>query len=507
MKLFFKKLNGIHLVYIIFLLLALNVFFLTKIQPQILNRVIGDIVPTLINKLSSKPACKDCNIILISVDTLGANHLPCYGYDRNTSPNLCKFGQDNIIAKNAFSNSSFTLPSHVSIFTGLYPMKHGVNIPNVDSLDKSIPLLPEVLKKNGYETYFCMTDTDPHLPIDTVYNRGIDKVYVTSELIHWDACIEKLIANNKKGVKTFLFLHTYHIHAPYIPQAAIQQSSFLTHKKITTLPETMDEYLMMKYDDEFFSFFISKLKNDIDGGYWGNKKYRYEVYLRKLQSMRSKKERSTFLDDEKNKELINEYLGAYYIDKTVSIQKQDVARLADLYDTTILEFDNYIGSFFTRIKNEGLWHNTVITVTSDHGEEFMEHENVVGHGANLHDTTTKIPLVMRIPGVTSKVINGLTESVDLFPTLIETVGIRDKIQFQGANIFNKMQKQYAMSDLIYPDFVMRSNRNMKWKLYVRGGGLVTPFALYDIQNDPQESKNLIYQAIPKIKDLLIPFTQ
>lgn len=486
----------------------LDMFFYTKIQPRRLGDIGSEIVSALVHLFDSKPTCKDCNIILISVDTLGANHLPCYGYGRNTSPVLCKFAQDNILAKNMFSNSSFTLPSHVSIFTGLYPMKHRVNIPNVDSLDKNIPLLPEVLKKNGYETYFCMTDTDPHLPIQSVYNRGIDKIYKTSELINWSACIKKLIANNRKNKKTFIFLHTYNVHAPYIPKKNIQDSPFLTHRKIPSFPENMEAYLAMKYNKDFFPFLKDKLHKDISSGYWGNKTKKYESYFIAIGEVRSDKDRLSFLNNKRNFDLINEYLGTYYINKTNSVSKQQVNRLIDLYDTTIFELDSYMETLFTRIKEGGLWNNTVIAITSDHGEEFMEHQNIVGHGANLYDTVTKVPLMMRVPGIKKRLIDRITESVDIFPTLIEMVGIKTTIRFQGQDIFSAEKKDYAMSDLIYPDWVIRSSRNNEWKLYVKQEKeSIVPYALYHTLKDPNENSNVIYRPDAAADRLLIPFSR
>jgi len=81
------------------------------------------------SKIINQPYCKGCNVILISLDTLSANHLPCYGYERNTAPNLCKFGRENIMFKNAFSNAPWTLPSNVSIFTGL--LQVNIKLPNL----------------------------------------------------------------------------------------------------------------------------------------------------------------------------------------------------------------------------------------------------------------------------------------------------------------------------------------------------------------------------------------
>ena len=120
------------------------------------------------------PLCKDCNIVWISLDTLSAKHLPCYGYPRNTAPNLCKFAQENIRFANAYSNSFWTLPSSVSEFTGLYPETHKVITYN-DVLNGNTPFLPQILQKNGYTTLFGVPLENPAIPVKNALNRGIDK--------------------------------------------------------------------------------------------------------------------------------------------------------------------------------------------------------------------------------------------------------------------------------------------------------------------------------------------
>src|SRR3989344_4435924 len=80
----------------------------------------------IFNKLNVDLECKDCNVILVLLDTLGTNHLPCYGYERDTAPILCAFAKENVMFQNAYSNATWTLPSHVSAFTGLYPETHNV---------------------------------------------------------------------------------------------------------------------------------------------------------------------------------------------------------------------------------------------------------------------------------------------------------------------------------------------------------------------------------------------
>ena len=108
----------ITLVFILaFLFTAWQVFFFAYIVPSKLNK------PILPDGF-----CKDCNVILISLDSLRAKSLPCYGYDKNTSPNLCEFAKKSFLFKNVYTPSSKTLDSHFSIFTGMYPKSNGMNV-------------------------------------------------------------------------------------------------------------------------------------------------------------------------------------------------------------------------------------------------------------------------------------------------------------------------------------------------------------------------------------------
>ena len=104
------------------------------------------------NNRSGKLANK-YNVILISIDTLRADHLSCYGYHRKTSPNIDKFSAKSIVFKNAISVSSWTVPSHASMFTGLYPSRHGlIQSPQPGKLTETKKTLAEMLGEFGYFT-------------------------------------------------------------------------------------------------------------------------------------------------------------------------------------------------------------------------------------------------------------------------------------------------------------------------------------------------------------------
>ncbi|MFZ2026561.1 MAG: sulfatase [Microgenomates group bacterium] len=494
----------------IFILLLVNIYVILSVKEVNILTSIQNANFSFSNLISKKPSCRDCNIILISVDTLGAKHLPCYGYTRNTSPNLCKFGQENIFVQDMTANSSYTLPSHVSIFTGLYPREHGVNIPNVDRLDKKIPFLPEELKKNGYETYFCMTTVDPHLSIDKIYNRGIDKIYGSYKLEDWNDCLKKLSENNKKNKKTFIFLHTYRVHSPYVASPKNPYLSKLSTKKIPSIPETTEDLSLIKYEDEFFRFFIKKLEEDLRDKFWGDDKKAINYHTNLLSMAKgaiTREDRHLLLDDEKNEFTIFDYLYSYYSYRSNLLPKNQVARLSDMYDVAIMELDVFLGKMLGALRKTKLWDNTIVLVTSDHGEEFMEHERVVGHGANLYNTTTKIPLMMHIPNTHKKRITVPAESVDIFPTLLNLVGIKNTIRFSGSDMFgikNGIQK----SDLFYSDYYVRTIRDKDWKLIIkRENSAYSGRELYDISIDQDEKTNRIFENPSKSSILLKIFRE
>lgn len=496
MKLFSHKLIIVRLVVIVGFLLILDAFLFVRILPSSLTNNLIGFASGLTSK--SKPSCKDCNIILISVDTLGASHLPCYGYTRNTSPNLCKFGQENIFVADMSANSTYTLPSHVSIFTGLYPHEHKVNIPNVDKLDRNIPFLPEELSKNGYKTYFCMSTVDPQLPIYKVYNRGIDKIYED-----WDMCLKKLRMNNENNKKTFIFLHTYRVHSPYLVGDKNNYLSKLTTKKIPSIPETYEDFMAMKYEDGFFNYFIKKLEEDLHDGFWGTDRKTVDYYTNLLTTAKksiTRDDRYSLLDDEKSKSAIFDYLYAYYSYKANLLPKSQVARLSDMYDLAIMELDMFLGNMFGELRKTKLWDNTVIAVTSDHGEEFMEHERVVGHGANLYNTTMKVPFVMHVPNTYKKRITMPAESVDIFPTLLDIVGIHNELPLSGSTIFDFKSKTQK-GDLFYNEYDVRSIRDNDWKLIIRKSKANTRSELYNLSLDPYERNNRIFENEDKAKML------
>lgn len=163
------------------------------------------------------------NLILISLDTLRADRLGTYNYKRATTPFLDSWAQRSVVFDHAVSVAPWTLPSHVSIFTGLYPSSHKVSRAKKRSIGKDTELLTETLRNNGYQT-FAFT-AGGYVSERYGFDRGFDSFTVNrgehiSETRGFPYTIklarEKLAGRDPKK-PFFLFLHTYAVHCPYSP--------------------------------------------------------------------------------------------------------------------------------------------------------------------------------------------------------------------------------------------------------------------------------------------------
>ena len=154
------------------------------------------------------------NLVLISVDCLRADHVGVYGYARNTTPNIDRFGTEGVVFRNATSVSSWTLPTHMSMMTGLMPSLHGVS--RKYKLSSSVPYLPEILADNGYQTLGVAVGD--YVSQEWGFERGFDVYRMligrrASGIV--DEALE--LVRGTRSAKKFLFVHLFDAHWPYVP--------------------------------------------------------------------------------------------------------------------------------------------------------------------------------------------------------------------------------------------------------------------------------------------------
>jgi arylsulfatase len=303
--------------------------------------------------------------ILISLDTLRADHLGAYGYARPTSPFLDSLAARGTLFENAVVQLPGTLPSHMSIFTGLYPAEHGV-YPET-ALSPLVRTLPEVLRAEGFRT--AGHTEGGYVAGRYGFARGFEEWTDDSPMVEHEGRLVK----SREAVKRtfgrgmdflrrvrdeesfFLFLHTYSIHDPYDP------------------PE--------KYRSLYWS------GPPPPGAF----------------------------------EPRGQDLAAFNRGERALVPRA-VEYYQALYDAQINYTDDVLREFFAGLAELGLADSVTVVLTSDHGEEFLEHGRLV-HEQVYHESL-HVPLVVVRPGGRSgQRVGTLVQSVDLAPTLLELAGV------------------------------------------------------------------------------------
>ena len=326
-----------------------------------------------------------CNVLLISLDTLRADHLSCYGYKRATSPQIDQVAKEGVLFENAVAASNWTTPSHMSMLTSLYPSAHGIQNEAM-SLGEAVPTLAEVLVKRGYTTAAFVTgpmlshrlgfsngfqvydDFTATLMCETnlfddhaAYSAGIFNV-PTDHLI---TDLATLWLKQHGQEKFFLFLHYWDCHSDYIPPAP--------------------------YDRLF------------DPGYQGKENGR-DIGPRKPQI-------------------------------EGRIAPKDLAHLIALYDGEIAHTDDHVGQVLQLLRDMGVAEKTLVIIVSDHGEGFLEHGKIL-HGNSMFEELIHVPLILRLPGVipAGRRINDNASQVDVMPTVLGLLGIAEPAGLQGIDL-------------------------------------------------------------------------
>ncbi|MBT7319002.1 MAG: sulfatase [Planctomycetes bacterium] len=341
------------------------------------------------------------NVILFLVDTLRADHVSIYGYDKATTPNIDAFAKTSAVFRRAWANAPKTSPSHASLFSSTYPRVHGVwnrmILPSGEaifpSLAKQNITMAEAFELAGYRTG-AIADGG-----NVTDGRGFDQGFQTWDS-RWrgaenrvDTAIDWLEDSRKIGDPFFLFLHTYQVHTPYLP------------------------------DPEFVAEFA-------DPNYKGPLKKAYEDAYAFYQNAESDTEFQKRAPGKSQIRTIQQRFYRDYIPQEGRPSDADLAYLIALYDAEIRMVDREFARLLTYLERAGLDKNTVVVVTSDHGEEFWEHGEYGHHQA--YDATLHVPLIIHAPGQTEGFPR--QENVQLFdvmPTLLDYCGVDVPDTVQG----------------------------------------------------------------------------
>jgi hypothetical protein len=343
----------------------------------------------------------NANVILIVIDALRADHLGCYDYSRDTSPEIDKLAKEGIIFKNMLAQCSWTKPATASILTGLYPRSHGGDGGN--RILARVNLLPEILSKHGYRSYAFVSNS--FVSKSFGFDQGFEKfyffqekveksnsnIYVSSDEIN--RSISKFILQLKDTNKNFIYIHYMDPHYPYTPK---------------------EKYFSILNKREFIASF--PLQESISA-----------------------------INGQKRRRLIKEAINAY--------------------DDEILYNDKIIGKLIQTLKSKNMYSNSIIIITSDHGEEFFEHGKVE-HGSSLYDELLKVPLIIRLPDKIHETIDEIANQVDILPTILSLLKISIPENIEGIDLLNNKRNSNPISyaELRSSKITLSSIRTSKHKL-------------------------------------------
>lgn len=366
------------------------------------------------------------NVILISVDTLRADHLGCYGYGPETSPVIDGLAQRAVLFEEVVAASPWTLPSHVSMVTSLYPASHGCSLVGGAKLQRRITTLAEILRNGGYRTRAITTI----LYLTQIYGfeQGFESLLalgnrapaerVTDEAIEW--------LKGHREDRFFLFLHFYDPHTDYTPPPGYVE----------------------RFDPDY--------TGPIDGT---------------VPNLLEHQEEMT---------------------------QEDLANLVARYDGEIAYVDHELGRLFDQIREMGLSENSLIVLTSDHGEEFREHGSF-GHGFTLYDEQLLVPLLISWPGRLREGHRAkeTVQLIDIVPTILDLIGLGDLPgSLEGVTLMRHCTGSEPVSAL--PRDAFSQTQLGEKELYsdrVQGAKAIfdatsDDWELYNLVSDPGETTNL-----------------
>lgn len=477
-------------------------------KPRVVRRMLGELTYRLPFTIPGIAPCLDCNIVMVNLDTMRAPELPCYGYDRDTMPNLCAYAKENILFSRFYTKSSITLDSHMSLFTGLYPSTHHVVRGFTDSLSADIPLLAQQLANRGYRTIWGGVTDDILLPLDKGLGRGFTEVYDIegSDPAHYTPLLPKLL----DGTPTFIFLHSYVPHAPYLPGSGPRL--FGEAPPYTNISISVDEY--RAHNRPFYEFVIADYTRRLQSATTPQsraKNQQIAVALRAALVANNLEKAREVVDSLPSYESYDLRMSWYW--GKVNNQDPDVvAYMKGLYDEKLFHADSDISELLAFLRRPEVKRKTITIFFSDNGEAFMEHGNL-DHGWSIYNEETHAPLIMSVPRALQGVYHELVQMVDIYPTLLSLVGVSQKEPVDGTSfapvIMGDGAQHVGDTYLIgqHRKDAIVSIRNNRWKMYKNNMPHKKYVELFDLLKDPQEQQNILGERldVARLLDSVLEF--
>ncbi|MCZ6463783.1 MAG: sulfatase [Proteobacteria bacterium] len=390
------------------------------------------------------------DLVLIVLDTVRADRVSCYGYDRPTTPRIDALCARGVRFANASSTSAWTVPAHASLFTGLYPIHHRATQES-PRLGPDPATLPEILAAVGYATFGV--SANPLVGPVTGLDRGFERFVTTwapaasPDGVHPNVTAVRELLAERAERPVFLFVNFMEAHSPNRPPEP-ERSRFLSLEP---------------------------------------------------------RERAARMES-----ALALTPGRYYVDPQAAAA--DLPVLSDLYDGEIATLDRAVGELLDTLAAEGLG-DALVVVTADHGESFGEHGRF-RHAFELYSTTVRVPLILAGPGLEGAgwVREEPVSLVDVFATLLAQAGAASPGgEYPGRDLLaaSGLEERPVFAEYYYP---LQALSNLPPELVSAHPEVFAPFArrlrsvergglrliastpggveLFDARGDPGELRDL-----------------
>ncbi len=383
------------------------------------------------------------NLILVSIDTLRADHVGAYGAKGGNTPTLDALADSGVRVADVTSQAPYTLPSHVSMFSGQVPSVHGVQRPGHAISKVRTPMLADSLGRAGYITR-AFTGGGYVNPIFG-FDRGFDGY---SNL---DPFRDPSSEHSKSMIER-------------------RPNAFSREMFAENGPERIRSWLKGHASEQFFLFLHTYTVHDFDPA---------PGYINKSERI------------DPMPYMHHEYAQANGI--TPAVRNDIIA----FYDAALRYVDFELGEVLNCLEALGIEERTVVVVTSDHGKELGERGLII-HGTTLYEELTRVPLIMRMPGTAPRVLERPAMLIDVAPTVMAALGQKPDPRMQGIDL---LSNQLPSNRLIWSEveelahkYALRDSNGIKLIYGPQGEELLFPnqkeWELYKLAADPKELDDL-----------------
>jgi arylsulfatase A-like enzyme len=416
------------------------------------------------------------NVVLIVLDTVRADRMSLYGFERDTTPELKRWGQEATVFPRAMSSSNYTLPSHASLLTGLNAGRHGAHkSPETlggRPLPSAYPTLAESLSALGYRTLAVIANygfLNPGFGID----RGFQVYYCPT-----------IPTATRRGERSWLRYRVGQI-LKNVSIAPALEVEFLRAPEINRNAYALLEGLRTAGGGPFFLFL-----NYMDA-------HQGPPRLAALPGPRLSRAET-------------EALRLNVIAGRRRLTEYERHALQAEYDEALVHLDAELGRLLRRLRELQLYENTLIIVTSDHGEALGEGD-LIGHGLTLHQHQVHVPLIIKYPRQRQGAVESvLAAGADIQPTILDTIGQPPNPDLDGRSLRNTaaLSSRVVISEAFGRSTAHEPQPRLaakQWALFSGDWKLIEPESgapvLYNLAQDPREMMDLYTPTHPVVGDM------